>query len=118
MFLLQVTELHVGILPGDVIEMYSALMRFTDNVHPEMLDNVNRVLGACTKALAGRCALQQHLQHGLHLPQILQQSCVLLLTWCHLVLIYSSYASMGEASCCSMHWHVKCDRHTGTECIS
>jgi hypothetical protein len=49
-----VVELHAGIAPGDVVDMYAALLRFTDRVHPDRLDHVNAVLSACKDALQGR----------------------------------------------------------------
>lgn len=50
----KVAELHGDIAAVSLVEMYVALMRFTDNVHPDKLDNVNRVLGACQRGLAGK----------------------------------------------------------------
>lgn len=56
----RVAELHGDIPAASLVEMHTALMRFTHSVHPERLDNVNRVLGACTRGLAGRCAPAGH----------------------------------------------------------
>jgi hypothetical protein len=50
----KVAELHGDIPAVSLVEMYVALMRFTDGVHPDKLDNVNRVLGACQRGLAGK----------------------------------------------------------------
>lgn len=50
----KVAELHGDIPAVSLVEMYVALMRFTDSVHPDKLANVNRVLGACQRGLAGR----------------------------------------------------------------
>ena len=50
----KVAELHGDIAPISLVEMYVALMRFTDSVHPDKLSNVNRVLGACQRGLAGK----------------------------------------------------------------
>lgn len=50
----KVAELHGDIAAVSLVEMYVALMRFTDNVHPDKLQNVNRVLGACQRGLAGK----------------------------------------------------------------
>jgi len=50
----KVAELHGDIAPVSLVEMYVALMRFTDSVHPDKLANVNRVLGACQRGLAGK----------------------------------------------------------------
>ncbi|KIZ01214.1 hypothetical protein MNEG_6746 [Monoraphidium neglectum] len=50
----KVAELHGDIPAASLVEMYVALMRFTEQVHPERLDNVNRVLGAAHTALAAK----------------------------------------------------------------
>lgn len=50
----KVAELHGDIAAISLVEMYVALMRFTDSVHPDKLSNVNRVLGACQRGLAGK----------------------------------------------------------------
>eukprot|EP00775_Hariotina_reticulata_P005658 gene5658-5897_t len=50
----KVAELHGDIPAVSLVEMYVALMRFTDGVHPDKLANVNRVLGACQRGLAGK----------------------------------------------------------------
>lgn len=50
----KVADLHGDIAAVSLVEMYVALMRFTDNVHPDNLANVNRVLGACQRGLAGK----------------------------------------------------------------
>lgn len=50
----RVAELHGDLPPLHLVEMYVALMAFTDSVHPDKLDNVNQVLGACHASLQGR----------------------------------------------------------------
>jgi hypothetical protein len=50
----RVAELHGDIAPLSLVEMFVALMRFTDSVHPDKLANVNHVLGACQRGLAGK----------------------------------------------------------------
>uniref|UniRef100_A0A383WCT9 Vacuolar protein sorting-associated protein 35 n=1 Tax=Tetradesmus obliquus TaxID=3088 RepID=A0A383WCT9_TETOB len=50
----KVAELHGDIPAVSLVEMYAALMRFTEGVHPDKLENVNRVLGACQRGLAGK----------------------------------------------------------------
>jgi hypothetical protein len=50
----RVAELHGDLSAVHLIDMYVALMRFTDSVHPDKLDNVNQVLGACAASLQGR----------------------------------------------------------------
>ncbi|KAF6251478.1 vacuolar protein sorting-associated protein 35 [Scenedesmus sp. NREL 46B-D3] len=50
----KVAELHGDIPAVSLVEMYVALMRFTDGVHSDRLDNVNRVLGACQRGLSGK----------------------------------------------------------------
>ncbi|KAI8469398.1 MAG: vacuolar protein sorting-associated protein 35 [Monoraphidium minutum] len=48
----KVAELHGDIPAASLVEMYVALMRFTEQVHPEKLGNVNHILGAAHAALS------------------------------------------------------------------
>lgn len=50
----KVADLHGDIPAAYMVEMYVALMHFTDGVYPDKLENVNKVLGACHQALSGR----------------------------------------------------------------
>lgn len=40
--------------PADLIELHSALLHFTESVHPGDMGHVNDVMAAAAKALAGR----------------------------------------------------------------
>jgi len=53
----KVAELHGDIPASSLVEMYVALMKFTEQVYPERLDNTNRVLGAAYAALSTKVRL-------------------------------------------------------------
>ncbi|PNT47346.2 hypothetical protein POPTR_002G019400v4 [Populus trichocarpa] len=54
----KVIEAHVDMPIVGAVALYVSLLTFTLHVHPERLDYVNQVLGACVKKLSGKPKLE------------------------------------------------------------
>lgn len=50
----QVTEVHSDMAASDLIELYMALLHFTESVYPNNMGHVNDLLDACHQTLAAK----------------------------------------------------------------